>query len=385
MNLRLCKSFWALVTTLIFSWNLATALVHAGSPFASLIPFGKSPAPSNGSYELTKEQGPWLILAASFFDGENAEKQADSLVRELRTKHKLAAYVHRQAYDFTAPESNRLNARGELARVKYANVDKYDAIAVLVGDFRSVDDPTLEKTLEKIKYLKPECLDIQKHQDSKQAFAGIRQIYRSISSNPAKNQRGPMGSAFATRNPLLPDEYFTAKGVDEFVAKLNRGVEYSLLDNPGRFTVRVATFRGATSINQREIAELERSSKFTDKLEVAADKAHRLTVALRKQKVEAYEFHDRTESIVTIGSFESEGSPAVDKNGQPLRDGSIEINPQMLQIIQRYKAVQTQLPGRQLVGMQPRTLGGVAFDVQPIPIQVPRRSLAADYTRRKLF
>jgi len=33
------------------------------------------------------------------------------------------------------------------------------------------------------------------------------------------------------------------------------------------------------------------------KLHAAADKAHRLTVALRKQGVEAYEFHDRTRAL----------------------------------------------------------------------------------------
>src|SRR6185369_17563432 len=57
-------------------------------------------------------------------------------------------------------------------------------------------------------------------------------------------KRGPMAQAFFTRNPLLPREYFVPKGVDKFVAKMNEGVEHSLLDNPGRQTVQVATFRG---------------------------------------------------------------------------------------------------------------------------------------------
>ena len=43
------------------------------------------------------------------------------------------------------------------------------------------------------------------------------------------------------------------------------------------------------------------------KLEEAAYNAHLLVVALRKQGVEAYEFHDRHESLVTIGSFDSVG------------------------------------------------------------------------------
>ena len=44
----------------------------------------------------------------------------------------------------------------------------------------------------------------------------------------------PMGQAFFTRNPLLPREYFVPKGVDPFVAKMNEGVEHSLLDCPGQ-------------------------------------------------------------------------------------------------------------------------------------------------------
>ena len=59
-------------------------------------------------------------------------------------------------------------------------------------------------------------------------------------------KRGPMGQAFFTRNPLLPREYFVPKGVDTFVAKMNEGVEHSLLDCPGRQTIQVATFRGKT-------------------------------------------------------------------------------------------------------------------------------------------
>ena len=42
---------------------------------------------------------------------------------------------------------------------------------------------------------------------------------------------------------MLPKGYFVPKGVDDFVASMNRGVEYSLLDCPGRQTVKVAPVR----------------------------------------------------------------------------------------------------------------------------------------------
>jgi hypothetical protein len=97
---------------------------------------------------------------------------------------------------------------------------------------------------------------------------------------------------------------------------------------------------------------------------------------LRERGIEAYEFHDRTESIVTIGSFESEGTL--------LPNGTVEINPEMFKIVQQYRAVPREIPGRGAVGLQPVSLAGITFDVQPIPMPVPRRSVATDYARRRV-
>src|SRR5688572_12352401 len=74
------------------------AAIGGDSPWSSLIPFKKGPSTDRATYDLTVDHGPWLILAASF-TGPKAEKQAESLVRELRSKHKLAAYLHQQTYD----------------------------------------------------------------------------------------------------------------------------------------------------------------------------------------------------------------------------------------------------------------------------------------------
>ncbi len=51
-------------------------------------------------YRLTKEHGPWLILASSFA-GSGAEKQARELVLELRQQRNLEAYMYQEAYDYT--------------------------------------------------------------------------------------------------------------------------------------------------------------------------------------------------------------------------------------------------------------------------------------------
>jgi hypothetical protein len=150
-------------------------------------------------------------------------------------------------------------------------------------------------------------------------------------------KRGPMSQAFFTRNPLLPQEYFVPKGVDSFVAKMNEGVENSLLDCPGRQTIQVATFRGQTilqtSAQQSPGSKAlwnTRKKNDPNPLVEAAENAHLLTKELRTHGFEAYEFHDRTESIVTIGSFATAT--------QQLPDGRVVAIPEVQRIIQKFDA-----------------------------------------------
>jgi hypothetical protein len=232
-----------------------------------------------------------------------------------------------------------------------------------VGHYPTHDAADIEATLHKVKYARPACLDISKRGESYQRFAGLREIQRRIHPNPEKRQRGPMGNAFVTRNPLLPEEYFVTPGMDSLVLEMNRGVEHSLLDCPGKYTVKVATFRGDMTM---DLSKMEAQPKLfrnqPSKLELGAEKAHLLTKALREKGVEAYEFHDRYESIVTIGSFQSVGSPRA--------DGKIEIDPNVHAIIEKYRAEKQPLGS--MVGLKPRMLNGIAFDIQPQPVEVPR-------------
>ena len=179
-----------------------------------------------------------------------------------------------------------------------------------------------------------------------------------------------MGSAFIARNPLIPEAYFTA-GIDPFVAKMNEKVQYSALKIPGTYSVKVATFTGYSTMRTAEIEKAKRNK--STKLEEAADKAHKLTLALREQGVEAFEFHDRHESIVTVGSFDS--------IGEPRADGKIEINPSIHRLIEMYGAKRQSLPGQPAVGLMPRSLKDIPFDVQPMPVQVPKVSLGTKYAR----
>jgi hypothetical protein len=183
-----------------------------------------------------------------------------------------------------------------------------------------------------------------------------------------------MGAAFITRNPLLPEEYFHAKGLDPFLVEINEPLEFSLLNNPGTYTVRIATFRGVDTMKPAEFERLTTDSRTNSKLDVAAIKATKLCAALRSRGVEAYEFHDRTESIVTVGSFQDYGSPR--------SDGKTEINPAMHRIMQEYGPIETRLANG-TIGLQARMLDGIPYDPQPWPVEVPRQTIGAAYNQSK--
>ena len=345
--------------------------LSAAPPWMSLVPFKRVDADSRKSYELEEAHGPWMIMCTSFA-GPTAEQQAHALVMELRQEYKLEAYTFRQNYDFTKSEIGLgYDEFGHPKRMKHRNAVKFEEIAVLVGHFPSVEHPDVAKALEKLKHAKPDCLDLAKtKQDTTQRFAGLRNLYRLVSVDPEKQTKGPMGSAFVTRNPLLPEDYFISKGLEPFLVNLNKDLEYSLLNNPAKYTVRVATFRGIDTFKAHEFEELMRTKS---KIDDAWEKAARLTSALREKGIEAYEFHDRTESIVTVGAFDSVGEPRL--------DGKTEINPAIFRIMEEFGPTKAPLPGQSVAVVQPRMLAGLPFDPQPLPVEVPRQSIGAAYSR----
>ena len=360
---------------------------RSAPPWASLIPFRRIEADPLNWYELTEDQGPWMILAASF-RGPQAQRQAHELVLELRKEFKLPAYLHARQFDFTQRERGLgFTENGRPKVMRYQNAEKVVDVAVLVGDFHSVEDPRAQRTLEIIKYARPECLK-RTHRTS-QELAEYRDAQRAIHRFLLKDEKktiGPMRAAFVTPNPMLPQEAIMPQGLDPLVVEMNRDVPFSLLDCRGAYSVKVATFRGLSTMKLPEIDALESGVNTNSTLIHAAENAHQMAIELRERGVEAYEFYDRHESVVTVGSFQSVG--------QPRRDGKIEINPAVHQVMQAYGAQRAQLRGMAQAGMVPRELPvtmpdgaktNLKFDIQPMPIKVPRASLASSYANRNLF
>ena len=336
-------------------------------------------------YPLAEKDGPWLVLAKTF-RGEGARDDARKLVQELRSSHRLTSYTHEKAFDYTGEQRGMgLNPDGTPKRMRYANAGQVVEVAVLVGDFASFEDPRGQKMLQKVKQLRPRAVDAVQANRLESEFL---QANRDHIGGAAAASKPPLHAALLIPNPLLPADYFSRQQIDEFVMQMNADVSHSLLACPGRYTVRVATFTGAGTFNTAagggdeqpadrglvvvnrflevlkgngwrdpQLRGLEQESRLVD----AADQAHRLTEALRRQGWPAWEFHDRDSSIVCVGS--------IDQLVVPGPGGRQAPNPEIARIAAALGPDPAALSRGQIL---PRAFDGILLDVQPKPIDVPR-------------
>ena len=216
-----------------------------------------------------------------------------------------------------------------------------------------------------------------------------------------------MGHAFFTRNPMLPREFFVPKGVDQDVAKWNKDLKYSLLKCPGKFSMKVATFRGRSTIKQthgKDSKQRVRKAADDDPLVVAARNAHLLTLALREKGWEAYEFHDRHESYVTVGSFDEGRQLASGKIALPDREAKIIFDtfgahtPENVfnrpaprdtmlekQQKQRFNSLLSGGLGKVADGFYPKRFVGMPFDIVPEAVEAPKPTVSSAYVRSNRF
>jgi hypothetical protein len=207
--------------------------------------------------------------------------------------------------------------------VKLASAGEFDQIAVLVGDFPDITDGRAQQTLAAI----------EKHR-------GPSNVSLQPNESPDVDASVSLRNAFLMPNPLLPETYFNDNTIDdEFVIKMNKRTKYSLFKNTGAYTVRVATFTGDKSMAGSSVAEnlrqlnnenkffKSRKSKRSD-LETAFAKTRILAHHLREElNLDAYEFHDRNESYVCVGSFDWATRETV--NGT-------EINPELKKVLKQF-------------------------------------------------
>ncbi len=292
--------FWACLASLACCHSMVQAEIEAVQ--------GKQ-------YTLSKQHGPWMIMVASIRDvdedrrlkeGMSAKDAASQLVYELRRKG-IPAYTY-----VRDTKMGELTAGGIAQRESRQYVAEHGYISVLAGNFTSSTDEDLEKVLKYIKHkFSPKFL-----MDSKNG--GLFAI--------TPGRPGPLSKAFVTVNPLLTPEEVKKRTVDreteELVRRLNADSQHSLLDNKGKYTLVIATFSGKSvmqvggRIDPGSLKQFE--NRFGSFLDQSGEDAWVLTEALRsgrelgyEQDYEAWVYHDRNKSYVTVGSFDDPNDPRV--------------------------------------------------------------------------
>lgn len=256
---------------------------------------GRIEAVQGKVYTLTKQHGPWMIMVASFHkegdesepeQGKSPEEAANELVYELRTRG-VPAYVY-------AIESggDTVLTRDRTGRPVRRAVRRTRSVGVLAGNYPGIDDDIAQQTLTWIKKYDPQCLK------------------EGVIFQPSGQRQTPLAAAFLTINPLLTPEEVNQQHVDPLLARLNAGERFSLLENQGMYTLVVATFSGKSVIQGAHTPG--HSMEWDNDLDNAAEQARLLAAALRREEhVESFVWHDRYESIVTVGGFSSPQDPRV--------------------------------------------------------------------------
>ncbi len=302
------------------------------------------------TYKLTKQHGPWMLMVASFNstapDGETREgktpqQAADELVYELR-KQGLPAYTYTiEADQQRVPTRDRLGQPSVLKTIR-----KVKSTCVVAGNYPSFEDKLAQQSLEWVKKYDPKCLK------------------EGVEFRPTPGRPLPLSAAFLTINPLLSAEEVASRSVDPLLKRLNSGLEHSLFENEGEYTLVVAYFAGKSFSQVREKRDVMEFLTDND-LDIAGQQANELVMALRQEldprgrfnDIEAWVWHDRTHSVVTVGSFKSENDPAI---AHYRRLFAATVDPQTNQMQVQYLT---------LAGAHPKTW---AFVPTPQLMRVPK-------------
>ena len=284
------------MSSLKLSLTAVIFLALLGSPADGKAKRKRVEAVKGKQYLLRKEHDPWMIMVTSLrnvdpqlrTEGMSAPEAANSIVYELRRKG-IPAYVYHQREELDETGSYKA---------------KQEYIAVLAGGFDSPDHKWVKPVLEYIQDFQPEFL---KNGDS----GAVRR----------PGQAEPFRTAFVAPNPLRPKSDRGVDDIDPLIRKLNSGSgELSLLKNRGKFTLKVASFSGGKVVQVSGQTPGKSMAQFNEKFGTgvgqAGVSAWELATALRQARrlgyehdYEAWVYHDRHRSIVTIGSFDSPDDP----------------------------------------------------------------------------
>ncbi len=272
----------------------ASLIASSALGFAQTQALGAIESVQGKRYKLAPEHGPWMIMVTSLWGSskeqlDRAVKAADDLVYELRKKG-IPAYVYTQ--DSQIERIATVDRQGRESRRIFAA--QRGMVGVLAGNYESVDDSKAQKTLKYVKNFQP-------------------QVLKTAGYVGTASGQGPLAQAFLTRNPLLTPEEAASKTRDPLLVRLNGNQEYSLLQNKGKYTVVVASFYGNSTAKPREFDKFAARLSTHSTLDSAGLESWQLVKTMRQQNIEAYVYHDRFKSVVTVGAFNSPQDPQIGK------------------------------------------------------------------------
>jgi hypothetical protein len=251
-------------------------------------------------YLLTKENGPFMILAKQF-RGPDSEKMALALCLELRNEFNLPAYILRTK-DFpmrsyirgTPPTAPSVTMQSTIKLPE--RIRTLDEAAVLVGNEKT--EAATEILLNKVKKLNPRCLN------------QMQEIYP---------WRRGLSHATRTTNPYVPAQHLYPKAPDKLVIQMNHGLR-SIGNCPGHYSLQIAQFSGRTSFDLNSVGAPPPNKLLNPKespLKTAHDDAERMADKLskapeiRRLGQPVFVYHDRTSSRVFIGAFDNAKDTAI--------------------------------------------------------------------------
>ena len=169
------------------------------------------PAEPIEPYLLTKESGPFMVLAR-VFRGPDAQRWALSLAKELERVRPTCLYLSTEKEPGAQPAGK---------------VRTFNEAAVLVGDEKCVVDQ--EDLWRRVKRIRPKCLE----------------------NLPAPLRwRAGLSTALRTTNPLVPDRMLFPPANDNVLMRTNSGLQ-SFANCPGRFSLQVAEFFVRSNVGVR--------------------------------------------------------------------------------------------------------------------------------------
>lgn len=249
-------------------------------------------------YLLTDKHGPWMVMVTSLEDkpgdeGNAALEAADQMVYQLRRRG-IPAYVY-QTEEVRERFASRDPLGQEQRRVTRAQAGM---VAVLAGNYKDADAPLAKSTLAEIRSKK----------------LNLPVMVKSPETGKENKILFNFQKAFLSRNPLQGLEETTSKVKDPLILKMNSGVDHSLLGNKGKYSLVVASMYGTSQV------KAQGGNKTTQKLgglELAEMEAWQLCQLLNSNQklkqlgMQAYVYHDRNRSIVTVGSFDTKDDPEI--------------------------------------------------------------------------